>query len=234
MAGLVGALMAPLILMAIELAQTRGWGLLNATVWPAPIAVIAGILLFNLWMYVWHRANHEDPLLWRLHRVHHTDPRMDSTTAFRFHPGEIAVSALLNAVVILYRRSPMPETRPVRLLFVYNADSGLFNAMADIGHKLFSPETYACRLCAITYGLLTEKAKWRAFVSSIDAECEFLHRDELHRREPGLSANLPAVFRITDQGPKVCLDAVTLNGCSNIADLKALIRSRCLEESKFG
>ncbi|WP_296701744.1 sterol desaturase family protein, partial [Thiocapsa sp. UBA6158] len=68
---------------------------------PAPIAVIAGLFLFDLWMYAWHRANHEVPLLWRLHRVHHTDPRMDSTTAFRFHPGEIAVSALLNAVVIL-------------------------------------------------------------------------------------------------------------------------------------
>lgn len=33
----------------------------------------------------------------------------------------------------------MPETSPVRLLFVYNADGGFFNTMADIGHKLFSP-----------------------------------------------------------------------------------------------
>lgn len=99
--GLIGALMAPLILTSIELAQTRGWGLLNAIALPAPIAVIAGLLLFDLWMYLWHRANHEVPLLWRLHRVHHTDPRMDSTTAFRFHPGEIVLSTLLNAVVIL-------------------------------------------------------------------------------------------------------------------------------------
>lgn len=128
----------------------------------------------------------------------------------------------------------MPERSPVRLLFVYNADSGLFNTMADIGHKLFSPETYACRLCAITYGLLTEKAEWREFVSSIDAECEFLHRDELHRREPGLATTLPAVFRMTDQGPKICVDALTLNACSSLADLKALILSRCLEESVSG
>lgn len=128
----------------------------------------------------------------------------------------------------------MPETSPVRLLFVYNADSGLVNTMADIGHKLFSPETYACRLCALTYGLLTEKAEWRAFVSSIDAECEFLHRDELHRREPGLAATLPAVFRMTDQGPRLCLDAATLNSCSSIADLNALILSCCLDETMLG
>lgn len=128
----------------------------------------------------------------------------------------------------------MPEKIPVRLLFVYNADSGLFNTLADIGHKLFSPETYACRLCAITYGLMTERAEWREFISSIDAECEFLHRDELNRREPGLSVILPAVFRITDQGPKICVDALTLNACSSISDLKALVLSRCLEEATFG
>ncbi|UHD16925.1 hypothetical protein [Thiocapsa bogorovii] len=122
----------------------------------------------------------------------------------------------------------MTKTSRVRLLFVYNADSGLFNAMADIGHKIFSPETYACRLCAITYGLLSEKAEWREFVSSIDAECEFLHRDEFHKREPGLAATLPAVFRVTDEGPKLCLDALALNGCSSIADLKALILGCCL------
>ena len=125
----------------------------------------------------------------------------------------------------------MPERSPVRLMFVYNADSGFFNALADIGHKLFSPETYACRLCAITYGLMTEKAEWREFVSSTGAECVFLHRDELNRHEPGLASALPAVFRMTDQGPRVCLDAATLNACSSMADLKALILSRCLEEA---
>jgi sterol desaturase/sphingolipid hydroxylase (fatty acid hydroxylase superfamily) len=99
--GLVGASMAPLIILSIELAQTRGWGLLNLLALPAPIALVAALLLFDLWMYVWHRANHEIPLLWRLHRVHHTDPRMDVTTAFRFHPGEIFLSTLLNVAVIL-------------------------------------------------------------------------------------------------------------------------------------
>jgi sterol desaturase/sphingolipid hydroxylase (fatty acid hydroxylase superfamily) len=52
-------------------------------------------------MYAWHRANHEVPLLWRFHRVHHTDPAMDSTTALRFHPGEILISTLLNCLVLV-------------------------------------------------------------------------------------------------------------------------------------
>ncbi len=28
------------------------------------------------------------------------------------------------------------------IVFVYNADSGLFNALPDIAHKTFSPATY--------------------------------------------------------------------------------------------
>ena len=99
--GSVGALMAPLILCSIELARARQWGLLHVVEMPIVLGVLLGLVLFDFWMYLWHRANHEIPLLWRLHRVHHTDPRMDSTTAFRFHPGEILISTLLNAVVIL-------------------------------------------------------------------------------------------------------------------------------------
>ncbi|WP_232221892.1 hypothetical protein [Methanococcoides burtonii] len=38
------------------------------------------------------------------------------------------------------------------LIFVYNADSGLINEMKDYVHKIVSPSTYECNLCAITYG----------------------------------------------------------------------------------
>ena len=36
------------------------------------------------------------------------------------------------------------------LIFIYNANGGIFSAMADAAHKLVSPETYPCSLCAIT------------------------------------------------------------------------------------
>jgi sterol desaturase/sphingolipid hydroxylase (fatty acid hydroxylase superfamily) len=44
----------------------------------------AALVLFDLWMYWWHRFNHRVPGLWRLHRVHHCDPHMDVTIAHRF------------------------------------------------------------------------------------------------------------------------------------------------------
>jgi sterol desaturase/sphingolipid hydroxylase (fatty acid hydroxylase superfamily) len=51
-------------------------------------------------MYLWHRANHAIPFLWRFHRMHHSDPAVDVTTALRFHVGEITLSSTLRLAVI--------------------------------------------------------------------------------------------------------------------------------------
>ncbi|MBN2484043.1 MAG: sterol desaturase family protein [Candidatus Omnitrophica bacterium] len=64
------------------------------------IEFAAGFLLFDLWMYTWHRMNHRIHLLWRFHRVHHTDTDMDATTAIRFHPGEIFFSHIANFFIL--------------------------------------------------------------------------------------------------------------------------------------
>jgi len=69
---------------------------------PAGLAQTAAILLLlDLWMYLWHRMNHELPLLWRFHAVHHSDNRLDVTSAWRFHPAEIALSGLIRLPVLL-------------------------------------------------------------------------------------------------------------------------------------
>jgi len=113
--GALGVLLAPLLLGAIAFAERHDIGLLHwlpldASLfdgWPFPgllgavLGLALAVLLFDLWMYAWHRANHELPFLWRFHQVHHTDPAMDVTTALRFHPGELLISSLLNPLVIL-------------------------------------------------------------------------------------------------------------------------------------
>lgn len=99
--GAVGAALTPLLLLSAELAESRGWGLCHLLGLGGPVCGALAFVLFDLWMYAWHRANHQAPLLWRLHRVHHSDPAMDSTTALRFHPGEILLSTLANCVVLV-------------------------------------------------------------------------------------------------------------------------------------
>jgi sterol desaturase/sphingolipid hydroxylase (fatty acid hydroxylase superfamily) len=58
-------------------------------------------------IYWWHRANHEVPFLWRFHGVHHLDRTLDTTTAVRFHFGEVALSALARAGVVLALAVPL-------------------------------------------------------------------------------------------------------------------------------
>lgn len=61
---------------------------------------VGAVLLFDAWSYTWHRMNHEIPFFWRFHRVHHSDPQMDVTTANRFHIGEMFFSSLFRIPLI--------------------------------------------------------------------------------------------------------------------------------------
>ena len=61
----------------------------------------SAIVLIDAWAYAWHVINHKVPVLWRFHSVHHTDEQMDATSAFRFHPGELLLTAGARAGVLL-------------------------------------------------------------------------------------------------------------------------------------
>ena len=86
--------------------QVAGWtftqraGLLNLLPVGNPIRWLLALLLLDAWMYVWHRCNHTVPLLWRFHRMHHSDEQMDVTTATRFHLGEQLGSSVLRLLLI--------------------------------------------------------------------------------------------------------------------------------------
>ena len=67
---------------------------------PAWAHALGAVLLFDFWSYIWHRMNHEIQFFWRFHRVHHSDPNMDVTTANRFHIGEIFFSSLFRIPLI--------------------------------------------------------------------------------------------------------------------------------------
>jgi len=67
-------------------------GLLRQFTWPSWLSLIAAVILLDFWTYWWHRLNHAIPFLWRFHRMHHSDPAMDTTTGVRFHTGEMGVS----------------------------------------------------------------------------------------------------------------------------------------------
>lgn len=98
---------SPLIVVPITAwAETFDLGLRPAW-WSGWPGLALDIVLLDLWIYWWHRANHEIPLLWRFHSVHHLDQMLDTTTGVRFHFGEVALSACVRAVVIIVFDIPL-------------------------------------------------------------------------------------------------------------------------------
>jgi sterol desaturase/sphingolipid hydroxylase (fatty acid hydroxylase superfamily) len=77
-------------------------GILNITEMPESIEIAVTLIFMDFMLYIWHLLNHEMPLLWRFHRVHHSDLNMDVSTATRFHIGELSVSAVIKIALIFF------------------------------------------------------------------------------------------------------------------------------------
>lgn len=100
------AFLTRLLLVGLTVAAT-GWAAANSFGLQSSLALgpVAGtvivFLLFDIWMYFWHMANHRISFLWRFHRAHHSDTAMDTTTALRFHPGELVLSTFARLPVLV-------------------------------------------------------------------------------------------------------------------------------------
>jgi sterol desaturase/sphingolipid hydroxylase (fatty acid hydroxylase superfamily) len=76
-------------------------GLLQMTSWPRWVETLIGIVLLDYTLWWWHWANHRVPFFWRFHLVHHADRDLDTSTALRFHFGELLLSIPIRAVQMI-------------------------------------------------------------------------------------------------------------------------------------
>jgi sterol desaturase/sphingolipid hydroxylase (fatty acid hydroxylase superfamily) len=93
-------LVKPAALHSLNWAAGKPFGLLHLVELPAWLQWVLAFLLLDLSFYYWHVLNHRAPFLWRFHNVHHFDPDLDVSTGFRFHFGEVAMSAAFRVVQV--------------------------------------------------------------------------------------------------------------------------------------
>lgn len=117
------------------------------------------------------------------------------------------------------------NTTELKLLFVYNANDGLFNTMADFAHKILSPSTYRCRLCALTYDNFFMKNEWKIFVSNLSVPAFFLHKNEFLKRFSSL-ADLPAIFILNDGKINILMSRNEIDDCYSLDELKAAVTQK--------
>lgn len=106
------------------------------------------------------------------------------------------------------------------LLFIYNANSGIKNTALDIAHKIFSPKTYNCNLCAITFNIFSENKAWKAFRTDSNIEMEFFHIKEFTKAYPDTKYEYPIVLAKTEHQLSVLISAKQIK---NIVSTEALI-----------
>lgn len=109
---------------------------------------------------------------------------------------------------------------------IYNADGGLVNGALDLLHKTFSPATYPCRLCEVTYGPLGMKRDWRATIEALPLPVSFLHRDEWLAARPGDATALPAILLDSAGALSTLVSAADFAGIRSLDALKLLLEAR--------
>lgn len=115
----------------------------------------------------------------------------------------------------------------MKLIFVYNANSGKLNAMLDTAHKLISPDTYECDLCDLTFGALKEKEEWVRFRESENTPMQFLHKDEFLKRYRSKwlpKYDFPIVLAETNRGLEIAISKEEFQHMEAPEDLIAQVR----------
>lgn len=116
---------------AAQWSQSKGVGFFNYVEFlgngnGAIIVLILSVILMDFIIYWQHVLMHNIPLLWRMHRVHHSEAGLDVTSAVRFHPIEMLFSMLIKIAFIVLLGIP------VIAVIIFEI---ILNAMALFNHS---------------------------------------------------------------------------------------------------
>ncbi len=107
------------------------------------------------------------------------------------------------------------------LIFVYRAERGIFNALSHTMHRVFSPATYECRLCQITFSAVGMLHPWKDFLESRPEAKLFYHRKEFTADFPGITEEPPLILA-SRQGaaqPQILLNRTDIETCADLDEL---------------
>lgn len=113
----------------------------------------------------------------------------------------------------------------MKVIFVYNANSGKLNALFDAGHKLLRPSTYPCSLCALTYDTFSENAIWKTFREERRLDMEFYHKDEFENTFPNVQIPYPSILKLENKMLTTVINNEVLNEIIDIEDLITRLKS---------
>ncbi|MDH7445179.1 GTPase [Aquimarina sp. 2201CG14-23] len=109
-----------------------------------------------------------------------------------------------------------------KLVFVYNADAKIWNKSIDFAHKIISPSTYSCDLCALTHGSFSEKKTWKEFRETTLHEFLFQYKNEFlekHKEVDYTKFQFPVILEQKKQDFFVLIDSEELTLINTVENL---------------
>src|SRR5690606_27080422 len=116
-----------------------------------------------------------------------------------------------------------------KLIFIYNANSGKLNSVIDSAHKILSPQTYNCNLCALTFNTFSENRQWRKFRETTNIKMDFLHMDEFKKNYAskfGYKFTFPIVLIESNNELEVFITTDKINELKSVEELVGEIISK--------
>ena len=105
---IVNFFFAFLLVFAADWTNENNFGILQIVNSTTLVSIILGLLVLDLiGAYLPHLVQHKVKLLWYIHIVHHTDHKVDTTTANRHHPFESAVRFIFTFIGIFISGAPI-------------------------------------------------------------------------------------------------------------------------------
>ena len=116
-----------------------------------------------------------------------------------------------------------------KFVIVYNANAGIAAGVMDSVHKIVSPSTYPCQLCAVTYGLTSMRREWRVFLEGLGMETLFHHRPDFRAAYPQAAEWPLPLIAVEDAGTlRTLVSAADFGAIADIPSLIAVVRERLM------
>ena len=121
------------------------------------------------------------------------------------------------------------KDNPGELIFIYNAKSGLVNELIDFAHKIVSPSTYNCNLCAISYRNFSMKKKWSDYISSLPISSTFTYKDKVSKYGYE-NIELPSIIFRDNSKSNVIISNEEINKLKKIDQLINILSDRLKDQ----
>ena len=120
----------------------------------------------------------------------------------------------------------MSEKKNNKLIFIYNADSGLLNTVKDFWHKALRPSTYQCNLCQTTFGTFGAKKEWKSFINTLEVDTEFLHKDEFLESYDVQDAKYPSAYLLEEGVLRLLISQEEMDKVTTTTEMEDLVSSK--------